>query len=601
VLSCSTTPESSGFGTLTLGLEACPDIQAGTLEPYGVCGFNVSVYSGQWHTGPPSKVFDSGCMPYSGDQVTIDNIPAGSDRTVYYEMHPSPDCSGSPRLVGARGGIDILKGAPSAGIWHVSTFELGGFRGLPIFDPELRVRAAATPCATDDVCLGVDEDEHYILSPVASCDIVAGHCQVPESLYPLNQHSTRAFHSAVGLDDGRIVLMGGLTRLIEGQIFNASDDRDPVVEIFDPISLTWSTVDIEQMRGPDGKVRNATAFHRAVYLGGTKIALIGGVRRAEVSIGDGTGNAGSLSVNIPPQTGPQNENASDLIFVIDVDDESAVVGSLGSARFMANAQLITTVTGPGLLVTGGAVPMDSGRVPVNTTELCSLGDEGLTCAPPNVAGAPLARERMGHCSLCLDETPGKTCDSVFVYGGATVDSPGDAVAEVYDGVQFTPLAWGEQSAWDGQPLYPTCIRSGQRLYFLGGTSDGKQGPDVPALTLSVSAVNSGGLVASRVLGTDDEVSTLRVHHAATLLTDGRVLITGGLGVNGGPVASAHILTEDELTDMAPMAQPRWGHTATAITTGPLRGGVLITGGFTSAADGEITFAGGAEIYLPETL
>lgn len=32
------------------------------------------------------------------------------------------------------------------------------------------------------------------------------------------------------------------------------------------------------MRGLNGKVRNATAFHCVVYLGGSQIVLIGGVR-----------------------------------------------------------------------------------------------------------------------------------------------------------------------------------------------------------------------------------------------------------------------------------------------------------------------------------
>lgn len=37
-----------------------------------------------------------------------------------------------------------------------------------------------------------------------------------ELLYLFNQYSMRVFHSVVGLDDGRIVLMGGFIRLIEG-------------------------------------------------------------------------------------------------------------------------------------------------------------------------------------------------------------------------------------------------------------------------------------------------------------------------------------------------------------------------------------------------
>lgn len=176
VLLCFTMFELSGFGILILGLEVCFDIQLGTLEPYGVCGFCVFVHFGEWYSGSPFKVFDSGCMFYLGDQVMIDYILAGINRMVYYEMYPSLDCSDIFRFVGVRGGVDIFIGVFSVGIWYVFTFEFGGFRGLFIFDFELCVRVVVTLCVMDEVCLGVDEENHYILSLVVSCDIVVGHC-----------------------------------------------------------------------------------------------------------------------------------------------------------------------------------------------------------------------------------------------------------------------------------------------------------------------------------------------------------------------------------------------------------------------------------------
>ena len=121
------------------------------------------------------------------------------------------------------------------------------------------------------------------------------------------------------------------------------------------------------------------------------------------------------------------------------------------------------------------------------------------------------------------------------------------------------------------------------------------------MSVSLSNLDPDALEASTITGAEGESSVFRVHHALTLLSDGRVLVTGGLGTDGTPVASANLLQDDELTALVPMARPRWGHTATAITTGPLNGGVLITGGFTSTPDGKIQFAEGAEIYLPETL
>lgn len=155
------------------------------------------------------------------------------------------------------------------------------------------------------------------------------------------------------------------------------------------------------------------------------------------------------------------------------------------------------VAGLRLLVTGGAVFMDIGCVLVNTVELCTLGEDGLlTCAFLIVDGATLFRERMDYCSICLDEILGKVCDRVFVYGGVTDDSFGEVVVEVYDGVQFSLIEWGDQFVWSGALLNSECIRFGQRLYLLGGTSDGKQGLDVLVMILLVSMVNVGVLVAS---------------------------------------------------------------------------------------------------------
>jgi hypothetical protein len=70
----------------------------------------------------------------------------------------------------------------------------------------------------------------------------------------------------------------------------------------------------------------------------------------------------------------------------------------------------------------------------------------------------------------------------------------------------------------------------------------------------------------------------RAIHSATRLSDGRVLIAGGMVHNGTPLASAEIFdpATRAFRRAGSMPEPRFGHTATLLATGQ----VLITGGYT---------------------
>jgi S-formylglutathione hydrolase FrmB len=88
----------------------------------------------------------------------------------------------------------------------------------------------------------------------------------------------------------------------------------------------------------------------------------------------------------------------------------------------------------------------------------------------------------------------------------------------------------------------------------------------------------------------------RAGAGATLLADGRVLITGGFSRDGSPcLASAEIYepTSGTFHPTVPMSQPRCSHTATLLADGR----VLITGGGNGlSADGQDS----AEIFDPKT-
>jgi hypothetical protein len=91
------------------------------------------------------------------------------------------------------------------------------------------------------------------------------------------------------------------------------------------------------------------------------------------------------------------------------------------------------------------------------------------------------------------------------------------------------------------------------------------------------------------------MTELRTWHAATLLSDGRVLITGGTA-NGTKLASAELYDPKTGTfsPTGPMTDGRDLHTATLLSDGR----VLVAGG--GATYGTRTFLASAEIYDPKT-
>jgi N-acetylneuraminic acid mutarotase len=109
------------------------------------------------------------------------------------------------------------------------------------------------------------------------------------------------------------------------------------------------------------------------------------------------------------------------------------------------------------------------------------------------------------------------------------------------------------------------------------------------LGLVMAVVTTSYIEASGAWSPAGSMSTPRTSHTATLLPNGRVLVTGGHGTTG-PVASAELYDPSLGTwlSTAAMSRARAGHTATLLTDGR----VLVSGG----SDG--MWGGSAEIYDP---
>ena len=191
---------------------------------------------------------------------------------------------------------------------------------------------------------------------------------------------------------------------------------------------------------------------------------------------------------------------------------------------------------------------------------------------------------------------------VLYAGGATTPLatlkgeyvPGDDVvvasAEVYDPKtgSFTPTG-SMTTAVDG----PTATRLPDgRVLIAGGSVQASSNNWKPAAVAELYEPVTGRFSPT------GSMTTARAGHTATLLADGRVLITGGDGPSG-PVRSAELYdpTTGTFSPTGTMATTRTGQTATLLPNGE----VLVAGGAdaddaTSAAN----ILASAELYDPKT-
>ena len=327
----------------------------------------------------------------------------------------------------------------------------------------------------------------------------------------------RTNHSATLLPDGRVLVAGGESAT---GVTNTS-------LIFDPNTMSYTS-------GP--RLATARADHAAALVGQT-LYVLGGR--------DANGDA-LASIEII-------DAALATTFTSLVNTDSSAV-TLLAARYAAAVQVLGTRS---VVLTGGRnqnASLVSGEI---------FHTAYLTIRYLNT---PLHQSRDGH-------------DATVVAGGnALLTGGGTRIVERY----VPPAVSGNQSLSTEVDLPPartehsaSALADG-RVLLCGGTNGIVDSGALVSLA-TATVFDKDSTPASRFSATAGTLIAARRHHSATTLADGRVVLAGGLGTGGVPIASMESYNPatdsfSALSTTLPVAT--YGHSAVRLTDGR----VLLCGG-----------------------
>ena len=344
----------------------------------------------------------------------------------------------------------------------------------------------------------------------------------------------RAQMPATLLNDGRVLVTGGATGLAT---VTAS------AELFDPAG--------DSGVGSFNSTASMTAartLHQATLLKDGRVLVTGG--------NDGSGSVGAFSTaELYEPTG--NDYTGSFV----------PTGSMGTARSSHSAAPLPDGR---VLVCGGA---NAGGILSSAEVFDPSGNGGMGAFTPTGNLSTARAEPMA--TPLLD-------GRVLVSGGVTAAGAFVANAEIYDPTTGTFSATGSMS--DARGYHTATLLSDGKVLIAGG----RNSTGYLASAEIFDPAGNGGLGIFSSTGT---LAAARGYHASTVLTDGKVLISGGTNI-GGFLDSSELFDPTAATFLpaGTMSAARRSHGATLLPDGR----VLIAGGVGSGG----TLLSGAELFYP---
>ena len=397
----------------------------------------------------------------------------------------------------------------------------------------------------------------------------------------------RAFHQAVALPNGDVLLIGGIGSGVSLATTNPSAallTGDSVVQVFTPGSDALETVRIE---GDAGTFSRALFEARWIAREGNleRIRLFGGVT--------GSGRVSFLLNNltlglISATPGAAEAPVVDVLY-------NPVDRSISVVNASVSDIITTAVETPIEVAPGLAFPQPRHGV---WGHAGLAGRFAIIDTTPTAVDVPNVARRFGTLS--------RFNTGWLAYGGNTADMMGTREAGRFALVSATGMmmastfpaeirdtAFHTATTVDFTPGMP----GDEALVFVGGIpiSDLASAPFVLATDSALAAgapVRGVRRVAGAVealTGTVVDPEVERVFHTATVDARGRIIVVGGTVVGGNDrtrlhaTGTAYAVTVDAMgqisqTAIPSLRCPRFGHAATLLPTGRL----LVTGGLTTA-------------------
>jgi hypothetical protein len=273
--------------------------------------------------------------------------------------------------------------------------------------------------------------------------------------------------------------------------------------------------------GATGSMANARLAHTATLLNNGKVLVAGGA--------DASGHSVATAELYDPSTGSFTST-----------------GSMVTAREYFAAALLSSGK---VLVTGG---LDATGNPLASAEIYDPGTGTFSATPKNMTIA-----RASHTATLLNT------------GKVLIAGWGNATAELFDPATGAFTATG--SMLTARVSHTATLLSTGKVLLTGGI----QG--APPATTVLAEAELYDPVAGTFSPTTGSLATARELHAASLLTDGRVIVTGGTDSAGNSLASAEVFDPASETFTAAkgaMGTARSLHTSTTLKDGT----VLVVGG-----------------------
>ncbi|XXT20681.1 kelch repeat-containing protein [Sorangium sp. So ce429] len=372
--------------------------------------------------------------------------------------------------------------------------------------------------------------------------------------------TARQDHTATLLGNGKVLIAGGK---------NFSSTFYASAELYDPLSNTWSVT---------GTLATARAGHTATLLGSGKVLVAGGLGAsylASAELYDPT--AGTWS----PASSLGTIRSGHTATLLGSGKVLAVGGRNGS--YLTSAEIYDPTANTWTATLSMTVPryratatlLGSGKVliaggfynPSGEQQSAEIYDPNPV-SPSWTTAASMSAKRSGHTATLLSN--GK----VLVTGGSSAASTGNASAEAYDPGTNT---WSSVASMSSVRINHTAtLLSNGKVLIAGGYS-----PTSPSTTYLSSAELHDP--AARTWQPVAPMSNARMAPTATLLNDGRVLVTGG--TLAGSTTELYDPATDTWTSGPTMSTGRQSHTATLLGNGK----VLVVGvkTFVSPANAEL--------------